>query len=198
MLTMRARVAFREAQRRRRRVTSVDKANVLESSILWREVVSEVGREFPDVTLEHMLADNASMQMLLRPGHFDVLLCENTFGDLLSDEAAALAGSLGMLPSASLNAEGGSGRAFGLYEPAGGTAPDIAGRGIANPIAQILSAALLLRHSLDHDAAARAVERAVAAVIADGKRTGDIRVATDPPAVGTREMGEAIIAHLHP
>ena len=116
-----ARVAFREAQRRRRRVTSVDKANVLESSILWREVVSEVGREFPDVTLEHMLADNASMQMLLRPGHFDVLLCENTFGDLLSDEAAALAGSLGMLPSASLNAEGGSGRAFGLYEPAGGT-----------------------------------------------------------------------------
>ena len=194
-----ARVAFREAQRRRRRrVTSVDKANVLESSILWREVVTEVGKEFPDVTLEHMLADNASMQMLLRPGHFDVLLCENTFGDLLSDEAAALAGSLGMLPSASLNAEGGSGRAFGLYEPAGGTAPDIAGRGIANPIAQILSAALLLRHSLCHDAAARAVERAVAAVIADGKRTGDIRVATDPPAIGTREMGEAIIAHLHP
>ena len=194
-----ARVAFELARKRGNKVHSVEKSNVMHTGVLWREVVTATHKaEFADVTLEHMLADNASMQMLLRPGHFDVLLCENTFGDLLSDEAAALAGSLGMLPSASLNAQGGSGRAFGLYEPAGGTAPDIAGRGIANPIAQILSAALLLRHSLDHDAAARAVERAVAAVIADGKRTGDIRVATDPPAIGTREMGEAIIAHLHP
>ena len=191
-----ARVAFHEARARRRHVTSVDKANVLESSALWREVVSGVASDFPDVALEHMLADNAAMQMILRPSRFDVLLCENTFGDLLSDEAAALAGSLGMLPSASLGVGGTGGRVFGLYEPAGGTAPDIAGRGIANPIAQILSAALLLRHSLGLAEAAAAVESAVAASIAAGHRTGDIRAATDSPAVGTREMGQSIIANL--
>lgn len=191
-----ARVAFHEARTRRRHVTSVDKANVLESSVLWREVVHAVAADFPDVTLEHMLADNAAMQMLLRPSRFDVLLCENTFGDLLSDEAAALAGSLGMLPSASLGVGGQAGRSFGLYEPAGGTAPDIAGRGIANPIAQILSAALLLRHSLGLSEAADAVESAVAAAIAAGCRTGDIRAAQDAPAMGTHEMGQAIITHL--
>jgi 3-isopropylmalate dehydrogenase len=191
-----ARVAFHEARGRRRQVTSVDKANVLESSVLWREVVNAVAADFPDVTLEHMLADNAAMQMLLRPARFDVLLCENTFGDLLSDEAAALAGSLGMLPSASLGVGGKTGRSFGLYEPAGGTAPDIAGKGIANPIAQILSAALLLRHSLGFAEAADAVERAVAAAIAAGCRTGDIRAANDSPAISTHEMGQAIITHL--
>ena len=194
-----ARVAFFEAQGRRRHVTSVDKANVLESSILWREVVTAVATDFPGVTLEHMLADNAAMQMILRPGRFDVLLCENTFGDLLSDEGAALAGSLGMLPSASLGAGGKSGHVFGLYEPAGGTAPDIAGKGIANPIAQILSVALLLRHSLGLSEAADAVERAVADAIAAGCRTGDIRAATDSPALSTSEMGQAIVTHLlHP
>lgn len=191
-----ARVAFHEARARRRHVTSVDKANVLESSILWREVVNHVARDFPDVTLDHMLADNAAMQMLLRPSCFDVLLCENTFGDLLSDEAAALAGSLGMLPSASLGVGGKAGRVFGLYEPAGGTAPDIAGKGIANPIAQILSTALLLRHSLGLVEAASAIESAVAATIAAGNRTGDLRAATNPPAISTREMGESIITHI--
>jgi 3-isopropylmalate dehydrogenase len=194
-----ARVAFYEARARRRHVTSVDKANVLESSVLWREVVSGVASDFPEVTLEHMLADNAAMQMILRPGRFDVLLCENTFGDLLSDEAAALAGSLGMLPSASLGVGGNAGRSFGLYEPAGGTAPDITGKGIANPIAQILSAALLLRHSLGLSEAADAVERAVADAIAAGCRTGDIRAASDSPALSTSEMGQAIVTHLlHP
>ena len=194
-----ARVAFQESLARRRHVTSVDKANVLESSVLWREVVTQVARDFPDVTLEYMLADNAAMQMLLRPSRFDVLLCENTFGDLLSDEAAALAGSLGMLPSASLGERGKAGRVFGLYEPAGGTAPDIAGKGIANPIAQILSAALLLRHSLRMSEAADAVERAVADAIAAGCRTGDIRAASDSPALSTSEMGQAIVTHLlHP
>lgn len=191
-----ARVAFHEARARRRHVTSVDKANVLESSVLWRKVVSAVATDFPDVTLEHMLADNAAMQMILHPGRFDVLLCENTFGDLLSDEGAALAGSLGMLPSASLGAGGKAGRSFGLYEPAGGTAPDIAGKGIANPIAQILSAALMLRHSLAMPEAAAVIEQAVAAAITAGCRTGDIRAATDSPALSTREMGQAIIDHI--
>ena len=191
-----ARVAFTEARARRRHVTSVDKANVLESSVLWREVATGVASDFPDVTMEHMLADNVAMQMLLRPSRFDVLLCENTFGDLLSDEAAALAGSLGMLPSASLGAGNKEGRVFGLYEPAGGTAPDIAGLGIANPIAQVLSAALLLRHSLGLAEAAAAVESAVAASIAAGHRTSDILAATDSPAISTLEMGQSIITNL--
>jgi 3-isopropylmalate dehydrogenase len=190
-----ARVAFRAAQLRRRKVTSIDKANVLENGILWREVVSRAGKEFPDVALDHMFVDNAAMQLLLRPAEFDVMLCENMFGDILSDEAAALAGSLGMLPSASLGATTG-GRTFGLYEPAGGTAPDIAGKNLANPIAQILSAALMLRHSFGLEDAAKSIEAAVARVIAGGLRTGDIYTTADPAArkVGTREMGDAIAA----
>ena len=143
-----AHVAFQAAAPRRRKVTSIDKANVLENGVLWREVVTNVGRQYPNVTLEHMFVDNGAMQLLLKPTQFDVLLCENMFGDILSDEAAALAGSLGMLPSASLGRTDAT-RTFGFYEPAGGTAPDIAGKNLANPIAQILSAALMLRYSLD-------------------------------------------------
>ena len=190
-----ARVAFATARQRRRRVTSIDKANVLENGILWREVVSRIAGEFPDVYLEHLFVDNAAMQLILRPTQFDVMLCENLFGDILSDEAAALAGSLGMLPSASLG-DTSDGRVFGLYEPAGGTAPDIAGRDLANPIAQILSAALMLRHSFGLDPAARAIEAAVQQVIASGLRTGDIHNPADPGArrVGTCEMGDAIAA----
>ncbi len=192
-----AHVAFRTAQLRRKKLTSIDKANVLENGVLWREVVTRVAKAYPDVALDHMFVDNGAMQLVLRPTQFDVLLCENMFGDILSDEAAALAGSLGMLPSASLGAATGD-RVFGFYEPAGGTAPDIAGKNLANPIAQILSAALLLRHSFGlHDAAA-AIENAVAAVIAAGLRTGDIFSPTEPGArrVGTREMGAAIAAAI--
>ena len=195
-----AHVAFRVAEQRGRsgarpkgKVTSIDKANVLENGVLWRDVVSDVARQYPDVDLEHMLVDNAAMQLMLRPSQFDVLLTENMFGDILSDEAAALAGSLGMVPSASLGANRGE-RTFGLYEPAGGTAPDIAGRNLANPIAQIISAALMLRYSFElpeaHDAILAGVGRAIAA----GYRTGDIFNPADPAAkkVGTREMGDAI------
>jgi 3-isopropylmalate dehydrogenase len=191
-----ARVAFGAARGRRRKVTSIDKANVLENGILWRETVTRIAAEFPDVQLEHQFVDNAAMQLILRPTQFDVLLCENLFGDILSDEAAALAGSLGMLPSASLGAEAGAGRNFGLYEPAGGTAPDIAGKNLANPIAQIVSAALMLRHSLGLPEAAGAIDKAVENVIAAGLRTGDIFSAADPSArkVGTLEMGEGIAA----
>ncbi|MBL9174856.1 MAG: 3-isopropylmalate dehydrogenase [Verrucomicrobiales bacterium] len=190
-----AHVAFRTARLRRKKVTSIDKANVLENGILWREVVTRVGREYPEVTLEHMFVDNAAMQLVLKPTQFDVVLCENLFGDILSDEAAALGGSLGMLPSASLGNTTGD-RTFGLYEPAGGTAPDIAGKDLANPIAQILSAGLLLRHSLRHDDAALAIEAAVQRVIGQGLRTGDIFNPAEPAArrVGTREMGDAIAA----
>jgi 3-isopropylmalate dehydrogenase len=190
-----ARVGFQAARLRRRRLTSIDKANVLENGVLWREVVTRIGREFPEVTLEHMFVDNAAMQFLLKPAQFDVVLCENMFGDILSDEAAALAGSLGMLPSASLGATTGQ-RTFGFYEPAGGTAPDIAGKDLANPIAQILSAALMLRYSFGQNEAAAAIDAAVGRVIAAGLRTGDIYTAADPAArrVGTREIGEAIAA----
>ena len=189
-----ARVAFETARTRGGKLVSVDKANVLENGVLWRRVVSEMGRtEFPDVQLSHLYVDNAAMQLIRRPREFDVLLAENTFGDILSDEMAIIAGSLGMLPSASLGEGGRAGRRFGLYEPSGGTAPDIAGQGIANPIAQILSAALLLRHSLDQADAARAIENAVAQVIDDGLRTGDIFTG-EGRRVGTREMGEAIAA----
>src|ERR1700691_1106802 len=186
-------VAFRAAKLRRKKVTSIDKANVLENGILWREVVTRVGKKYPDVALEHMFVDNGAMQLVLRPAQFDVLLCENMFGDILSDEAAALAGSLGMLPSASLGAQSGD-RVFGFYEPAGGTAPDIAGKNLANPIAQILSSALMLRHSFSLNDAASAVEHAVGQVIAKGLRTGDIFSASEPNArkVGTTEMGDAI------
>jgi 3-isopropylmalate dehydrogenase len=156
-----------------------------------------VGKQYPDVTLEHMFVDNGAMQLLLRPTQFDVLLCENMFGDILSDEAAALAGSLGMLPSASLGASSGE-RTFGFYEPAGGTAPDIAGKNLANPIAQILSAGMMLRYSFGLEDAARAVDNAVTKAIAAGLRTGDIFNPADPAAkkTGTREMGDAIAAAI--
>lgn len=192
-----AHVAFRTAQMRRRKVTSIDKANVLENGVLWREVVTRIGRHYPDVALEHMFVDNAAMQLVLRPTQFDVMLCENMFGDILSDEAAALGGSLGMLPSASLG-ETREGTTFGCYEPAGGTAPDIAGKDLANPIAQILSAALMLRHSFGLSDAAAAIEAAVGRAIAAGNRTGDIFSASEPGArkVGTREMGEAIASAM--
>ncbi|ALU43418.1 MULTISPECIES: 3-isopropylmalate dehydrogenase [Pseudoalteromonas] len=164
-----ARFAFEAARLRSNRVTSVDKANVLASSVLWREVVCDVSKDYPDVELEHIYIDNAAMQLVKQPGQFDVLLCDNLFGDILSDECAMITGSMGLLPSASLNQSG-----FGLYEPAGGSAPDIAGKGIANPIAQILSAALMLRYSLAQDEAARRIEKAVAEAVAAGVGTPDI------------------------
>jgi 3-isopropylmalate dehydrogenase len=192
-----AHVAFRSARSRRKKLMSVDKANVLENGVLWREVVTKVGAQYPDVALDHIFVDNAAMQLVLKPAQFDVLLCENMFGDILSDEAAALAGSLGMLPSASLGAQSGD-RAFGFFEPAGGTAPDIAGKNLANPIAQILSTALMLRFRFGLEDAAIAVENAVAKAIASGCRTGDIFSATETNArkVGTREMGDAIVAAI--
>jgi 3-isopropylmalate dehydrogenase len=192
-----AHVAFRTARLRRKKLTSIDKANVLENGVLWRDVVTRVGKQYPDVALEHMFVDNGAMQLVLKPTQFDVLLCENMFGDILSDEAAALAGSLGMLPSASLGAQSGD-RIFGFYEPAGGTAPDIAGKNLANPIAQILSAALMLRHSFALNDAANALERAVSHAISSGLRTGDIFSPTESNArrVGTTEMGDAIAAAI--
>jgi 3-isopropylmalate dehydrogenase len=192
-----AHVAFKAARPRRKKVTSIDKANVLENGVLWRDVVTAVGGQYPEVTLEHMFVDNGAMQLLLKPTQFDVLLCENMFGDILSDEAAALAGSLGMLPSASLGATSGQ-QTFGFYEPAGGTAPDIAGKNLANPIAQILSAGLMLRYSFGRNDAADAIDGAVGQAIAAGLRTGDIFNPADPAAkkVGTREMGDAIAAAI--
>jgi 3-isopropylmalate dehydrogenase len=190
-----AHVAFRAAWLRRKKVTSVDKANILETSILWRQIVTEISRQYPEVTLEHMLVDTAAMQLVLRPAQFDVVLCECTFGDILSDEAAALVGSVGLLPNASLAAPQ-HGRAFGLYAPAGGSAPDIAGKNVANPIAQILSAALMLRYSFGLHNLGKAIEDAIDKVIADGLRTPDI---SDPAetrfrTVSTSEMGDAIAA----
>jgi 3-isopropylmalate dehydrogenase len=190
-----AHVAFKAAKLRRKKLTSIDKANVLENGILWREVVTRIGKQYPDITLEHMFVDNGAMQLMLRPTQFDVMLCENMFGDILSDEAAALGGSLGMLPSASLGATTGE-HTFGFYEPAGGTAPDIAGKNLANPIAQILSSALMLRHSFGLNDAAAAMEKAVTKAIETGNRTGDIFNSheTNARKVGTREMGDAIAA----
>ena len=182
-----AHVAFQVAAGRRRKVTSVDKANVLTTMVFWREIVTEVAKSYPAIALDHIYVDNASMQLIQNPKRFDVLLCGNMFGDILSDELASVCGSIGMLPSASLNADG-----FGLYEPAGGSAPDIAGQDIANPIAQILSAAMLLRHSIKHEEAARAVESAVEQVLAAGLRTRDIAGKTDN-VVGTAAMGNAIV-----
>ena len=192
-----AHVAFKAASLRRKKVTSIDKANVLENGVLWRDVVTTVAKQYPDVALEHMFVDNGAMQLLLKPTQFDVVLCENMFGDILSDEAAALAGSLGMLPSASLGATTGE-RTFGFYEPAGGTAPDIAGKNLANPIAQILSSAMMLRYSFGKTDASAAIETAVGKAISQGLRTGDIYNPADPAArkVGTREMGDAIAAAI--
>jgi len=182
---------------RKKQLLSVDKANVLATSVLWRETVVEIAKEFPEVQLSHMYVDNAAMQLIKRPGSFDVLVTENLFGDILSDEMAMISGSLGMLPSASLGKQREDGLYFGLYEPSGGSAPDIAGQGIANPIAQILSLAMLLRFSLGEIEAADAIEAAVAKTIADGFRTGDI--ATSQPGetkVGTSGMGDAVLARL--
>ena len=192
-----AHVGFRAARLRRKKLTSIDKANVLENGVLWRDVVTRVGKEYPDVQLEHMFVDNGAMQLVLKPTQFDVMLCENMFGDILSDEADALAGSLGMLPSASLGQTTGE-KTFGVYEPAGGTAPDIAGKNLANPIAQIASAGLMLQYSFGETAAATAVQDAIAKTIAAGLRTGDIFSSQDAKArkVGTSEMGDAIAAAI--
>jgi len=192
-----ARVAFTAAMGRQKRLLSVDKANVLASSVLWRETLNEIADEFPEVELSHMYVDNAAMQLIRRPASFDVLVTENLFGDILSDEMAMISGSLGMLPSASLGCQKSNGLYFGMYEPSGGSAPDIAGQGIANPIAQILSLAMLLRFSLGEIAAADAIEAAVAATIAAGLRTGDIATGRDGETrVGTAAMGQAVLARI--
>jgi 3-isopropylmalate dehydrogenase len=181
------RQAFHIAMGRRKHLTSVDKANVLESSRLWREVVNQVATDFPEVKVQHTLVDSAAMQLVQRPSQFDVLVTENMFGDILSDEAAVLTGSIGMLPSASLGGDG-----PGLYEPVHGSAPDIAGTGLANPLASFLSVAMLLRHSLEQDSAASAIEAAVLAVIEAGHRTRDL-AGKDEDAIGTEAMSELVI-----
>ncbi|MEN5016808.1 3-isopropylmalate dehydrogenase [Erwinia sp. Eh17-17] len=180
-----ARIAFESARKRRHKVTSIDKANVLQSSILWRQIVNEVAQDYPDVELSHMYIDNATMQLIKAPSQFDVMLCSNLFGDILSDECAMITGSMGMLPSASLNDKG-----FGLFEPAGGSAPDIAGKNVANPVAQILSLALLLRYSLNEVEAAEAIEQAINRALEEGHRTGDL--AGSGTSIGTDEMGSVI------
>lgn len=190
-----AHVAFKAAQGRDKRLTSIDKANVLENSVLWRKTMIEIAKEYPDVQLSHLYVDNAAMQLIKNPRGFDVIVAENLFGDILSDEMAMITGSLGMLPSASLGLKETPTGRFGLFEPSGGTAPDIAGKGIANPIAQILSAGMMLRYSLGEAAAAAAIDAAVKTVIERGLRTGDI-FSEGTQRVGTREMGEAIAAAL--
>jgi 3-isopropylmalate dehydrogenase len=183
------RVGFDVARKRRKKLASVDKANVLIVSQLWRDVTNRVATEFPDVTLEHVLVDNCSMELVARPTRFDTIVTENTFGDILSDEAAILVGSLGMLPSASLGGE------VALYEPVHGTAPDIAGQGVANPIAAVLSAAMLLKYSLDLGPHADRVDAAVLRVLEQGVRTRDIASA-GTKVVGTAEMGDLIVREL--
>jgi 3-isopropylmalate dehydrogenase len=186
------RVAFESARRRRKHVTHVHKANVLETSQLWMQVVEEVAQGFPDVTLAHQLVDSCAMLLVRDPGRFDVIVTENLFGDILSDEAAQITGSLGMLPSASLG-DGG----IGLYEPVHGSAPDIAGQDRANPLAAILSAAMLLEHSLDAPAAAAEIRAAVTAVLADGQRTADLLLPGERrTTVGCRAMGDLVLARL--
>jgi len=185
-----AHVAFQAARKRSKRVTSVDKANVLETFQFWKDIVTEVGKEYPDVELDHMYVDNAAMQLVKAPKKFDVVVTGNMFGDILSDEAAMLTGSIGMLPSASLNSSN-----QGLYEPSHGSAPDIAGQGVANPLATILSAAMMLRFSLNQPEAADRIESAVKSVLAAGLRTGDIW-SEGTKRVGTREMGDAVVAAI--
>jgi 3-isopropylmalate dehydrogenase len=185
-----AHVAFQAARKRSKRVTSVDKANVLETSQLWKDVVTEIGKQYADVALDHMYVDNAAMQLVKEPKRFDVVVTGNMFGDILSDEASMLTGSIGMLPSASLND-----RKQGLYEPSHGSAPDIAGKGVANPLATILSAAMMLRFSLEQPQAADRIEAAVKDVLAQGLRTADIH-SEGTKRVGTRDMGDAVVASI--
>jgi 3-isopropylmalate dehydrogenase len=185
-----ARVAFEAARKRHKRVTSVDKANVLETFQFWKDIVTEVHKDYPDVALDHMYVDNAAMQLVKEPKRFDVVVTGNMFGDILSDEASMLTGSIGMLPSASLNAS-----SQGLYEPSHGSAPDIAGKGVANPLATILSAAMMLRFSLGQEAAAVRIEEAVKKVLAQGLRTGDI-YSEGTTKVGTSQMGNAVVKAL--
>jgi len=187
-----ARVAFDLASKRRKLVTSVDKQNILETSRLWRRVVDRIAPEYPGIRVAHLLVDNAAMQLVRRPAEFDVLLTENMFGDILSDEAAMLTGSIGNLPSASLGTKGTLGKQFGLYEPISGTAPDIAGRGIANPTAAILSAAMLLRHSLADEAGAAKIENAVEQTFAGGARTADLASANEK-ALSSAEFTDRVL-----
>lgn len=188
-----AKIAFEAARLRKKKVTSVDKSNVLQSSILWREVVEEVSKNYPDVELNNIYIDNATMQLVKDPSQFDILLCNNMFGDILSDECAMITGSMGMLPSASLSESG-----FGLYEPAGGSAPDIAGKNIANPAAQILSAALMLRYSFKMEEAAQAIEKAVSNVLAEGYLTGDLMASgtAKHEVQSTSDFGTLVAAKL--